>query len=489
MRDLGLGASVFTLRDRPVALAAFIEGRVKLAARFLGRANGIPHSQALEVVAQAVRFPNWHQLSAHLSDQLSRSAGLAASAARVSWADALSGAAFLLASAKPAVALPLPQVQAFERFGQTLAMLSDAPLQDILDEVCAGLCAGRSWQEVQARQPSEAKGGLYGFTVDHVTADASGNHADSDDAVVSYGYFDEGSECAELIQELDVQWQGYSHFTPAHKRQARNWVQAVLAERPSFLEAGLALASMQHAQGEIEAGATLDRFIAQAEALIPAGFKGTIPWSRLDNRFYHRMMWQRLQISYDYGDLAAALRLARKQLKLNPDDNLGVRYILPLLQLQLGEYAAAWRSTARYLGDEPGLLASAIRAFCAHAVGDKAGFRGDLAASLFTLPWMRIFLLKQEAPLPDGDIGFRGTQPDLETFIEFAWPAYIDIPGLRDSCAAFLQEPDVLQAEAELRQYWKGFWRRDGQQVGSLDGWRALCERWLRQVSSRPKAH
>ena len=114
VRDLGLGASVFALRDRPVALAAFIEGRVKLAARFLGRASGIPHSQALEVVAQAVRFPNWHQLSAHLSDQLSRSAGLAASAARVSWADALSGAAFLLASAKPAVALPLPQVQAFE---------------------------------------------------------------------------------------------------------------------------------------------------------------------------------------------------------------------------------------------------------------------------------------------------------------------------------------------------------------------------------------
>ena len=56
MRDLGLGASVFTLRDRPVALAAFIEGRVKLAARLLGRASGIPHSQALEVVAQAIRF-------------------------------------------------------------------------------------------------------------------------------------------------------------------------------------------------------------------------------------------------------------------------------------------------------------------------------------------------------------------------------------------------------------------------------------------------
>jgi hypothetical protein len=35
-------------------------------AKLLAKSAGIQHSHALDAVAQALRFPSWHQLSAHL---------------------------------------------------------------------------------------------------------------------------------------------------------------------------------------------------------------------------------------------------------------------------------------------------------------------------------------------------------------------------------------------------------------------------------------
>ena len=182
-----------------------------------------------------------------------------------------------------------------------------------------------------------------------------------------------------------------------------------------------------------------------------------------------------------HDDLKAAVRLARKQLKLNPNDNLGVRFVLPLLLLQQGEYLAAKRATKGLQGEE-GLTAAAIRAFCEFAVGNAGGFRRELAQALISLPWLRLFLMNQRAPLPDGDDGFRGIQPDMELFTEFAWPAYVEVPGLVHACRSFLTEPRVLQAEAELRRYWKGYWGRQDNRVGSHEGWRALCSKALADI-------
>lgn len=58
---------------------------------------------------------------------------------------------------------------------------------------------------------------------------------------------------------------------------------------------------------------------------------------------------------------------------------------------------------------------------------------------------------------------------------------YVALPGLRKACQSFLAEPEVLQAEAELRQYWKGYWRRDGNRTGS----RAWVTNWASRVARR----
>jgi hypothetical protein len=372
--------------------------------------------------------------------------------------------------------MPPVQLAAFERLGQTLAMLTDAPKQVVLDAVCAHLCGARTWAEACSRHPLRAKCALYSFALP----------LDEDDAEQG-GYFVESPACSQLTQELDDRREDYDQMSKPERRRLRRWVEDALAAQPGFLEGGLSLAWMQHEAGEPEAAATVNRFIRQAEALIPNGYKGPIAWSCLANRFYHRLLWLRLKLHHEAGDLASAAKSARKQLRLNPNDNLGVRHVLPLILLAQGDAMAAKRSAAKHLTGELGLTAAAIRAFCEHAAGHPARFRQELAEALISLPWLRKFLLNQTAPLPDGDDGFRVMHPDLETFTDFGWPAYLAVPGLRKACKAFLSEPMVLQAEDELRRYWKGYWgRRDQGRVGSHEGWQALVGLWTSRLAQMP---
>lgn len=229
--------------------------RIKLAAKLLARVAGLQQSKALEAVAQAVRFRTWHDLSSHLV----RGQEAAPQALPKGWLDALSAAVFIMVIVEDDVTMPAAQVDAFEQFGQTLAMLTDAPKQVVLDAVSAHLCAAKTWIEVRGRSPLKAKAALYTF-VPAMPQEEAGLG----------GYFEESPACRQLTEELDEQWQGYDALTKVEKRRARKWVEHALASQPGFLEGGLSLAWMQHEAGEVEASATADRFIRQAEALIPA---------------------------------------------------------------------------------------------------------------------------------------------------------------------------------------------------------------------------
>lgn len=459
---LDLAAEAFWFNREPAEQVERLEARIKFAAKLLAKAADIPHSRALDVMAQALRFPSWHHLSAHLG----RAADFAPGPLPAGWLDALSSAVVLMASAEADVTMPSAQLDAFEALGETLAMLTDAPKQKVLDEVSAGLCAGRSWREVRQRSPLDANAPLYRFTVHE--QDAEGGLG---------GCFEESPACRQLVEQLDDNWQGYDGFTKAQKKRARSWVEAIMAMQPGFLEAGLALAWMQKEAGEPQALTTANAAVRQAEALVPKGFKGRIRWGHLGNRFYHRLLWLQLRLHHEQGASDAAARVARKMLRLNPNDNLGVRYALPFLLLEQGEVAAAKRSL-KALSDEPGLTAAATRAFVAFAEDKPAEFRRDLATALFTLPALRAFLLNDNKALPEGESGYRHMQPDMETFAELAWPSYCILPGLRKACQAFLAEPEVQAAERELAAYWKGYWevrRTPGaERRGSAEGWSRL---------------
>ena len=133
------------------------------------------------------------------------------------------------------------------------------------------------------------------------------------------------------------------------------------------------------------------------------------------------------------------------------------------------------------------MTAAVIRAFTEFALGKRTAFRRELAAALVSLPVIRLLLLNQATALPDGDDGYRGIRPELETFMEFAWPVYTEVPGLRRACQAFLAEPRVLEVEARLRKYWRGY---QGVGVGddkggTFAGWEALCG-WAMEQLAEP---
>jgi hypothetical protein len=91
------------------------------------------------------------------------------------------------------VTLPAAQLDAFEAFGETLAMLTDSPKQRVLDSVSAALCGGRSWREVRNRSPLNAVEPLYHFQV--FERDAEGGVG---------GCFDLSPACHQLVEELDL---------------------------------------------------------------------------------------------------------------------------------------------------------------------------------------------------------------------------------------------------------------------------------------------
>lgn len=346
MKALGLEVEASWFQSRPSEQAEVLAGRVKLAAKLLGRAFGLGHSQALKLLAQALRFAHWHQLSAHLG----RAEGLADGPAPESWLDGLAAAVALMPAVDDELALHPGHLQALERLAGTLAMLGDLPPQRVLDEVLARLFAGQRWADVMQRHPLKAARPLYGFEV----------HPEDESGLEPAGGFVTSLACRELIEELDEIWQGYDGFPPARQRQARRWVESALDAQPGFLEAGLALAWMQHDARDALASITAARYVKAAEALIAKGFKGTLPWAVIDNRFYHRLLWLQMSIASKAGHLTLATQAARKQLRLNPNDNLGVRQVLPCLQLRQGQVVGARRALAHLQG-EIGLGASLVR--------------------------------------------------------------------------------------------------------------------------------
>ncbi len=470
-QHLDLAGESFWFNREPAEQAERLEARIKFAAKRLAKAADIPHSRALDSVAQALRFPAWHHLSAHLS----RAADFGSGTLPAGWLDGLSAAVVLAVRVEAEVTMSPAQLDAFEALGQTLAMLTDTSKQKVLDEVSAALCAGRTWREVCQRSPLDASTPLYRFVVHEQDAEGGAG-----------GRFEESSACRQLVEQLDDNWQGYDEFTRVQKKRARGWVEATLAMQPGFLEASLALAWMQKDAREPQALTTANAAVRQAEALIPKGFKGRIRWGHLGNRFYHRLLWLQLQLNHERGASDVAARVARKMLRLNPNDNLGVRYALPFLLLERGEVAAARRSL-RAVRDERGLTAGATRAFVAFAEVKPTEFRRELTTALFTLPMLRVFLLNDGKVLPEGESGYRHVQPDMETFAELAWPSYSGLTGLRKACIGVLAEPAVQAAERELAAYWKGYWENrrtpGAERRGSAEGWAKLLDHCIERVA------
>ncbi len=79
----------------------------------------------------------------------------------------------------------------------------------------------------------------------------------------------------------------------------------------------------------------------RAKELIPSDFKGKIEWSHLDNRPFLRIHHGLILCCLRKKEYVEAARLMEEHLLWNPNDNIGVRYLLGDAYLLAGKYSKA----------------------------------------------------------------------------------------------------------------------------------------------------
>lgn len=126
--------------------------------------------------------------------------------------------------------------------------------------------------------------------------------------------------------------------TNTTKAQQIERLEALIAKTPNAIDAYQELANLHYDRFNPERRLkALKAGIARCEALIPAGFKGSIPYITLDNRPYLRLLHHKMLSHIELKQYDSAGDTARKLLRLNPDDNFGVRFIVGSLYLLDGD--------------------------------------------------------------------------------------------------------------------------------------------------------
>ncbi|WP_069340799.1 hypothetical protein [Pandoraea sp. ISTKB] len=330
-----------------------------------------------------------------------------------------------------------------EQFWRRVAHELAVPSAQILNDVGAQMIGERSWSALLARSPIKASEPFYRFLVD--PSNKAGHFQLS---LPGYALADELNSLSDMGREPH----------PEELAEAEEWARSITLRRPDFLDAGLFLAELVAINDVSEASKILDDYIARSEALIPTEFRGKIDWLYDGNRTYLRMLYLRMEMAYQTADIARSIKLARKLLKLCPNDNQGVRYDLPLLLLIKGNIASATRSI-RAFAHERGYIGTPIRAFVAYANGDIKSFRVNLLEALFYWPGFRRFIEGNPSEFGQTDTDRRGKIIDMEEFAQLAWPVLVGIPGLKQASMALIGDDQVRLAEARLRDLWHGFFR------------------------------
>lgn len=456
---LNISIPDYWFEQNPSWMVSRLLERIKFGAKILARTAKMQQTTALAHIAVAVGFPHWHALNAHLVGIATTPPQNTVDSESIS---RLAQCLVFLIRTSSETSVSSEQLSAFEIFGAKLAKSTGLPLEVVMDTVCSGYCGEDSWVKVKERSPLNSTVALYRFEVEGSMV----------------GQFIWSDACSELVRTLDEVYQDAG--TPKAMLKAKAWIEEAVKRQPDFFEAWLCLAQINYDMGDLStADLIINENIKKAERLIPKDFRGKIAWVCLGNRFYHRMLALRMTINHDAGRIRDYLRDARKQLRLNPNDNLGVRYIYPLMLLEVGEYEKA--AKAARLSNEDRCHASLIRSFARFAIGDYSGFIKNFTVALFDIPVLRLMLLDSPDGLPDGDDGYRTVIPDMGIMEEYIIPTYYSVPGLVEACSRLLSSQSVIEAETQLRTYWLA-WRARlkvqsysiKERIADADGWQIL---------------
>lgn len=438
-REAGLLNFMYEIRpslaaDRVLSASKF------LAKQLAGGGYSPGHRNALETIAHTCGFGDWHALQTLCKRLIEAEAEIEDS----SKIEALIGAIPLLVSVKVDVPADNKIQKTLAMFSENLAIKLKANPADIRDCV-ASLFGGLTWHTLCTRHPVDSSSPLYTFVVEPPTYFEES----------TIGRFVWSSACAALVEELDDLWQDYGNRPISDKLAARKFVIQALDKRPDFLEGWLALASMNREDESrdwmTESKRCFEEGINRAEALIPDDFKGKIEWGYIDNRFYHRLLVFAMQHYTLEGKLRKAIALARKQLRLNPTDNLGIRYVLPPLLAASGQADATQAALKKLAKPYEGFVRAEgafVFSLCHFALKQPVeGVRYFLQA-LLTVPPIRQFIQMKPAPSHQDRDAWRGVIPDFSSMVEGYLVVIKHTPRGTLPFEAILRDSTVLRLEA-----------------------------------------
>lgn len=452
----------------PDHFASRLMAAIKRYSRFLKEAGlAKSHSDALETVARASGFPHWHAFHTVVQGLFD------AFNPDVHWPRPKGGRepiktlipAFPFMVNASLDCAPTPAVQAgLTKAATQLANACGSTLQPVLVMI-AKMNGADSWEMLLARKPEEAKGPLYGFSVDEM----------------GDGRFIISSACWALIEQQDVLFQGFHSRPLSQQQEFETQLAAILEARPDFLEGLLAKAEVLRFKPEQrrEQGKIFAEAIRRADELIPAGFKGEVSWYDLPNRFFHRLLYGAMVWHSHEGHTAKAATLARRQLRLNKSDNLGVRMWLPVLLIADGRATSADKACKKMTLHEDYTNAGIelVRAICHFANGRVQQSAEALFLSLFMYPPMRYVISVDFDALNDAlndSQSSRTVSPDPETMVDQYVSATMQLEGLDETFEQWLRLPAVAISEAALAQEFHANWRQPN---GTLHKWDAEVQK------------
>ena len=421
---------------------AFLDAAKRHARLLEVRFPDVGHRKMLEAVAKAAGFPNWHAfqtVATRLIEDYQVPEYGSRQDAPESVLAPLIPALPLLIEVKRDLAPTETQRNGLEKIGERLAGEIGAPVQAVMD-VLAHLQDADSWSKLNSRRPEQSLEPLYAFRL-----------MEEGD-----GLFEWSVACAALVDRLDQAWQGYSDWPKREQRKAEKIVLEMVTSRPDFLEGQLALATMNEENSRENAAlAVFEKAIERAEDLIPEGFKGKISWGYTENRFYHRLLFNYMRLCVKMGQLPKAIKMARRQLRLNPNDNLGVRFDLPVYLAASGKHDSAAVALRAFnkKDAQKGAQEFMVMSLCRLAAGSIQDGAELFLRALFDLPMLRPILLDNKVPdyHSDGDWEWhRGVIPDIESMWFEILAMTLPSPELTVLYTQILRTQEVTDAEKRM---------------------------------------
>lgn len=431
----------------PDVLGRDILDTSKRVARFLQKAHPpMTRSTALEAVARGAGMTSWHRLHS-LAQALIDDFNHDVHSPRPSGKDdrvlALQAAFPMLARAEKDCCPSAEVINGMSTFALKLAPAANIS-EERAHDIVAQLNGADTWEALLRRQPEDSQEPLYRFIVEE------GEFARG-------GRFVPSEACAALIDELDHLREGLVEEELPNAGRLGEWLKRVTEKRPDFLD-GLQVQAevclLGYEQRRVR-GKAFAHALSESMALIPSGFKGQILWAFSENRFFHRLLFGYMTDSITNGSRSRAISLARKQLRWNPNDEMGVRYYLPVLLASIGEHGPAMRALRKTMektgqGD---VNAHFTRSLVSFANGNPGTGISCMLKALFLFPALRDVVASDDGkpwgPIPPSQR--RVTVLDRWTLLEQYVALTPAVAALEEWMPAVLNDRLVLDAELALR--------------------------------------